>query len=215
MTQLKVGLTGGIASGKSQVSRLFSSHNIDIIDADKIARSLFESGSPLLSELRKKFGHKIFNRDASLNRKALGKIVFNNQAHLTWLNQFTHPKIATEIKLQLSKAKSRYVILDIPLLIDKSGLIPDYLKQIVDRILVINTSLENQINRLCLRDNISKLEAESIINTQSSLKIKLALADDTICNNGELSSLESQVELLHNQYIEMCKSPAIKTSSKV
>ena len=117
--------------------------------------------------------------------------------------------------MQLSKAKSRYVILDIPLLIDKSGLIPNYLKHIVDRILVINTSLENQINRLCLRDNISKLEAESIINTQSSLKVKLALADDTICNNGELSSLESQVELLHNQYIEMCKSPAIKTSSKV
>jgi dephospho-CoA kinase len=210
VTQLKIGLTGGIASGKSQVSRLFSKLKIDVIDADEIARSLFKTGSPLLASLKARFGENIFNDDTSLNRKALGKIVFNNPDDLKWLNQLTHPEVSKEINRQLLKVSSPYVILDIPLLVDKSGLIPEHLKQLVDRVLVIDTNLENQLIRLCARDNISIEEAQAVINTQSSLDQKLEFADDVICNNTELSALESQVELLHNQYIVLAKSLANK-----
>ena len=138
-----------------------------------------------------------------LNRKALGKIVFNSAKDLKWLNQLTHPEVSKELYQQLSQVTSPYVILDIPLLIDKSGVIPEYLRQVIDRVVVIDITVENQIQRLCNRDNISPVEAQTVIDNQSTLFQKLALADDVINNNGDLSELESQAELLHNQYVAM------------
>ena len=203
MDLLKIGLTGGIASGKSVVSALFKRHKVPIIDADKIARDLFAPNAPLLEKLKQKFGNAIFYETGELDRKSLGKIVFNSSADLKWLNQLTHPQVAKEITRQLNSLKCPYVILDIPLLIDMSGKIPQHLKPFIDRVLVIDTSEKNQIARLCHRDNISPEMAVSIMANQSSREQKLNLADDIIDNNGQIEQLESQVTLLHNQYLKL------------
>lgn len=205
MEPLKIGLTGGIASGKSQVSRIFAAKAITIIDADQIARDLFRLGAPLLQDLKAKFGNNIFEANGELNRKALGKIVFNSADDLTWLNQLTHPQVSREISRQLAQAKSPYVILDIPLLVDKSGKIAPHLSAVVDRVLVIDIEPDRQIKRLCERDHISVPEAQSIINNQSTQAQKLVYADDIIDNNGSLETLEPQIIQLHKKYLKISK----------
>jgi dephospho-CoA kinase len=201
MSCLRIGLTGGIASGKSTAAKFFSDLSIPIIDADKIARDLLNKNSPLLDEIKQKFGDKVFLANGELNRKALGKIVFNNTSDLAWLNQLTHPKVNQKIEQELESIDSDYVIIDIPLLIDKSGHISKHLEHLVDRILVVDIALKTQLSRLCERDNIDLKDAEAIIKNQSTREQKLALADDLIDNNGSLSQLESQVFLLHNLYL--------------
>ncbi|MET1254664.1 dephospho-CoA kinase [Aliikangiella maris] len=200
---LKISLTGGIASGKSQVTRLFSQLGIDIIDADKIARALFAPKAVLLKDLRHQFGDGIFFDSGELNRGALGKIVFNNKAALKWLNELTHPLVADKISQQLTQVQSDYVILDIPLLINQQGIIPTHLKAVTDRVLVVDVCPEIQIQRLCKRDNITQEQALSIINNQSTRQQKLALADDIIDNNTDFSTLERQVNELHRVYLSL------------
>lgn len=203
MSVLRIGLTGGIASGKSKVSHLFSQKSIPIIDADTIARDLFKPKASLLKNLKEKFGESIFYANGELDRKALGKLVFNSPNDLKWLNQLTHPKISAEIKRQLSRIKSGYVILDIPLLINPSGTIPSHLKEHIDRILVITIEPEVQLQRLLSREQLSLTDAQSVINNQSSLDQKLQFADDLIDNNGNLKMLESQVDMLDNKYTKL------------
>jgi len=203
---LRIGLTGGIASGKSEVSKLFAKRNVQIIDADKIARDLFKPGSLLLTDIKEKFGTSVFNSENELDRKALGNIVFSSPELLKWLNDFSHPKIAKEIQEQLAQTTSPYVVLDIPLLIKKDGSVPTHLLNLIDRILVVDVDINLQIERVTKRDSTNKAQVIKIIDSQSSQTQKLALADDVIDNNGTLSQLESQVEVLHNQYIKMTKS---------
>ena len=197
---LRIGLTGGIASGKSQVCDYFAELGIDVIDSDKVAKRLFESKSPHLVTLRNRFGSGIFLPSGELDRKALGTIVFSDQQQLDWLNEFTHPLINAEMKQQLLACDTDYVILDIPLLINKQGKIPDHLASLTDRILVINTERNIQIDRISKRDGLSETEALNIINAQSTIQQKLLLADDIINNNGNLKELKQQVYQLHDQY---------------
>lgn len=209
MSRLKIGLTGGIAAGKSQVCRLFADKGAPIIDADQIAKDLLAPNSPLLVNLKEKFGSGIFLKHGELNRKALGKIVFNSDKELTWLNQLLHPAISQQMARQLTQLAAKthfpYVILDIPLLINLDGKIPRQLQPLIDRVLVVSIELPLQIQRLCERDNLGKTQALAIVNQQSSLQQKRKLADDIIDNNGSLSDLESQVSLLHNQYLKLAK----------
>ncbi len=199
---LKIGLTGGIASGKSQVCDYFAKLDIDVIDSDKVAKQLFESKSPHLETLRNHFGSRIFLPNGELDRKALGKIVFSDQQQLNWLNELTHPLINAEMQHQLLNCQSNYVILDIPLLINKKGKIPDHLNSLIDRVLVVKTDINTQIGRILKRDKISEDEALNIIKAQSTIQQKLLLADDIIDNNGSLEQLEQQVYQLNNQYIK-------------
>ena len=208
MKPLTIGLTGGIASGKSQVSRLFAARAIEIIDADEIARDLLEPGEPLLKPLMARFGNAIFDQNGILDRKALARIVFDSKEQLQWLNELMHPQVAKAMRERLEKATSPYVILDIPLLIDQSGSIPAHLKSLVERVLVVDVSKQLQIERVINRDKRSVNEAKAIIANQSSREQKLALADDVLDNNGAIEALEPQVELLHNRYMEMCRKPS-------
>ena len=203
---LKIGLTGGIASGKSLVSQYFSELGIDIIDADQIARDLFKPNSTHLLSLTEHFGKNVLDHNKELNRKALAKIVFSDSSQLEWLNQFTHPLVNKEMRSQLEKVKSDYVILDIPLLIDKGAKIPSRLTPFVDRVLVVKTDMDTQINRIIERDNRTKEEALAIINNQSSLQEKLALADDVIDNNQTKQSVKEQVIQLNRLYSSSSKA---------
>jgi dephospho-CoA kinase len=203
---LIIGLTGGIASGKSQVSQLFSEKKVNIVDADKIARALFDPNSPHLEPVRKRFGSDIFDSDGQLDRKALGALVFADNKQLKWLNDFTHPLVNQEMKRQISKAISDYVILDIPLLVDLSGKIPEHLANLVDRVLVVSVLPETQLERVIDRDNVDVELAKKILGSQSSLQQKLAVADDVIDNNGQLSDLNDQVDRLAQKYSELANS---------
>jgi len=198
---LKIGLTGGIASGKSQVSQYFMELGIDVIDSDQIARDLFKAHSPHLQNLRNQFGNDIFYPSGELDRKALGKIVFADESHLKWLNEFTHPLINQQMKAQLLRSKSEYVVLDIPLLIDKNGEIPEHLKNLIERVLVVEVSQQTQIERIRKRDQLSKQQALNIINSQSSSEQKRSLADDIIDNSSTLDDLKRRVKELHLQYL--------------
>ena len=197
---LKIGLTGGIASGKSLVSRYFSELGIEIIDADQIAKDLFKPQSKHLVPLIKQFGAHLINKDNVLDRKALAKIVFSDPKQLAWLNHYTHPLVNQEMKLQIANVTSQYVILDIPLLINKGSSIPNRLKLFIDRVLVVKTDLELQIKRIIKRDGRSQAEATAIINSQSSLQEKLALADDVIDNNRTKQAVKDQVITLDQFY---------------
>jgi len=201
---LKIGLTGGIASGKSLASRYFSELGIDLVDADKIAKDLFETASPHLISLKTHFGEAIFDQQGELKRKALGKIVFSNPDELQWLNEFTHPLIRAQMMQQIdqvAKTNARYLILDIPLLVRTNGEIPPHLNSLIDRVLVITTDLPTQLSRLMARDKIKEPEAMKIINSQSTWEQKLACADDVINNNGNRKTLKQQVTSMHHKYL--------------
>ena len=203
MQPLKIALTGGIASGKSSVSRLFNQKAIALIDTDQIARDLFKTNAPLLTPLRSRFGDDIFDSEGELNRKSLGKRVFQSEQDLTWLNELIHPKISEQIKRQLKLVRSQYVIIDIPLLVNTTGKVSNHLLPFIDRILVIDISPALQTKRQCQRDNTNIKQALLVQRSQSSPHQKLRLANDVIDNNGSIAELEYQVSLFHNHYLNL------------
>ncbi len=202
---LKIGLTGGIASGKSLASDYFNQLGVDVIDTDKIARELFKDHSPHLIALEDQFGKTIFSSDGVLDRKALATIIFSNKKQLKWLNDFSHPLISEKIIQQLSQLNSHYVIIDIPLLVDINGNIPNHLKKLIDRVLVIEVNENIQLSRLIKRDNLTKLQALKIIQAQSSNQQKSQVADDIVNNNGKTIELKKQIKQMHEQYITLSK----------
>jgi dephospho-CoA kinase len=196
-----LGLTGGIACGKSTVSNLFSNLGAEVVDADQIARDLFKVGSPHLEKLRQKFGSNIFKSTGELDRAALRNIVFNNSEALRWLNDFTHPLVYKEMLNQLVASQAPYVILDIPLLVNDKGEISPRFKPIIDRILVVDCSPETQLSRLQAKRGLSKEEGQKILHRQAVREDRVKHADDLLVNEGSLSALEKQVFKLHNKYM--------------
>lgn len=196
---LKVGLTGGIAAGKSTVCSLFSEYNVPIIDADIIARELVEAGQPALSEIETVFGPSILKKDRSLNRGALGEIIFSNAAAKLQLEKILHPRIHHQLSEQSNAVQADYCILAIPLLIE------NHWQESVDRILVIDIDLEQQIDRLCLRDTFSRSEAQKRIASQCSRERRLSYADDIISNNLTTHFLNESVQKLDEKYRFLAK----------
>lgn len=177
-----IGLTGSIASGKSTVSLMFDEFSIPVIDADKIAREVVRPNEPAYRDIVKYFGRDILREDQTLNRKALGEIVFNDQAKLDTLNRFVHPKIR-ERMIELRDAyvgmHEKAVVLDIPLLFENN------LSTLVDKTIVVTVDEETQIKRLMEREEFTRSEALNRIQVQMPLKEKEALADHVINNNGD------------------------------
>nr|WP_317331221.1 dephospho-CoA kinase [uncultured Romboutsia sp.] len=183
-----LGLTGSIGCGKSSLSNILKDNNIDIIDADIISRKIFED-EKLLASVFEQFGDSIKNKDGSLNRKALGNIVFNDDNKLIELNNLTHPKIKEKILNEIEKAKlyNKYIVaIDAPLLIEGGYL------DIVDKVLVITCNEDIQINRIQKRDNCSKEEALSRISSQISQEDKVKYADYVLDNSGDLKELKEK-----------------------
>lgn len=192
---LTIGLTGGIGSGKSEVSRRFEALGIVVADADLAARVVVEPGQPALAAISKHFGNDILSPDGSLNRALLRQKIFANADDKAWLESLLHPLIASEIQRQLDDAQSPYSILSSPLLLETEQW------RNVDRILVIDTREEVQITRSCRRDSNSEAQIRSIMASQIARDERLKRAHDIIDNNGSISALQEQVERLHQQYL--------------
>ena len=191
---LRIGLTGGIASGKSTVADMFAELGALIIDTDVIAREVVAPGQPALDEIAATFGESLIDNDGYLDRGALRKLVFADDEARKRLEAITHPRIQDETCRQSNQAGGEYQIVVVPLLINSS------LKDLVDRILVVDCDEKTQIRRLTARDAESEDQARRMLAAQSSREERLAIADDVVRNDDSLDSTLGQVAALHEIY---------------
>jgi dephospho-CoA kinase len=197
MSELVIGLTGGIASGKTTVSDQFARLGIDIIDADVIAREVVAKGSPGLKTIVDEFGEEILTPTLELDRQKLRRIVFTDNTKKEWLNALLHPLIRTQMALQTNNAKSPYCILSVPLLVENK------LNKMVDRTLVVDIDAATQLKRAMTRDSSEQIIIENIIASQATRSERLAVADDIISNTRDRDWLNAQVTDLHQIYLNM------------
>ncbi|WP_432143223.1 dephospho-CoA kinase [Streptomyces sp. bgisy084] len=185
---VKVGLTGGIGAGKSEVSRLLASYGAVIVDADKIAREVVEPGTPGLAAVVEEFGADILAPDGTLDRPKLGSIVFSDPGKLKALNAIVHPLVgARSAELEASAGPDAVVVHDVPLLTE-NGLAPLY-----DLVVVVDAAPQTQLDRLVRRRGMAEDEAKSRMAAQATREQRLAVADLVIDNDGPLEALEPQV----------------------
>ena len=196
----RVGLTGGVASGKTTVARLFEALGVPVIDTDQLAREVVAPGQPLLARIAERFGNAILAPDGSLDRGALRSIVFADPAARAALEQMTHPAIQALLEQRSAAAGGPYQIHVIPLLVETGAQ-----RKRVDRVLVVDCSEELQIRRLQARDGSTLEQARSILAAQVSREARLAVADDIIVNEGELGPLRDQVAALHARYLQLAR----------
>lgn len=196
---LIVGLTGGIGSGKSEVSARFSKRGIVIVDADVVARQVVEPGSDALMQISIHFGNEILDAAGNLNRSKLRETIFANPAEKQWLESLLHPIINANIRHQLVSSTSAYTILASPLLLETQQF------QLVNRILVVDANEQLQIERASLRDKNNETQIKAIMQTQLSRQERCARADDIIQNHGDLHELDEQVEALHKFYLTLAQ----------
>ena len=193
---LKIGLTGGIASGKSTVCDLFSQLSVEIIDADKISHDITKKDGLAFQEILDYFGKKILGLDGELDRQQLRSIIFNDATAKRVLENIIHPKVLNEINKNISDSTASYLIIAVPLMIETG------MNKLMDRVLLIDCSIETQIRRLIERDKCTKQQAQSIIENQASLESKRAICDDVIVNEEGTSFdlLKTEVIKLNDFY---------------
>lgn len=194
---LRIGLTGGIASGKSTVADMFADLGITIIDTDVIAREVVEPGQPALEEIRQAFGAQAIAPDGSLDRQLMRGIVFSDDGKRRQLESILHPRIRDAAARQAAAATSPYHIVVVPLLAESP------MRSEMDRILVVDCSTDTQLERLLKRDAESALQARRMIASQVSREERLAMADDVIRNDRDLEDTRSQVAELHARLLSL------------
>ena len=195
----RVGLTGGIASGKSTATKYFADLGVPIIDTDQVARDVVEPGQPPLERLVERFGNSILTPDGHLDRPALRNIVFSDPKARADLEALTHPAIGAAVEARSAIAGGPYQILVLPLLVEKS------LGSQLDRVLVVDCDEELQIKRLEARDGSTLAQAQAILNAQVSRGARLKAAHDVIRNDGDISAVRDQVAELHSRYLELAR----------
>lgn len=195
-----IGLTGGIASGKTTVANLFKQQfKIDVVDADIVAREVVEPGSTGLNAIIEHFGIDIVQEDQSLDRAKLREQIFSNPEEKAWLNALLHPMIREKMIEDLEQVESEYALLVVPLLIENK------LDSLCDRVLVVDVEPETQIARTVKRDNVSEDQARAILASQATQAQRLAIANDVVRNNPNDPDLLLQITDLHEKYLAMCK----------
>jgi len=192
---LIVGLTGGIASGKTTVADMFAARGVPLVDADVSAREVVAVGSAGLAAVVAAFGPGVLTAEGELDRRALRQQVFANPAERKRLEDILHPLIGQHLRESLQALTGPYALLVAPLLLEGQ------LSKTVHRVLVVDVPEETQIARVMLRDGSSREEAEAILRAQMSRQERLARADDVIVNDDGLDALERQVDQLHQQYL--------------
>jgi dephospho-CoA kinase len=197
---LRIGLTGGIASGKSAVADSFAELGVPIVDTDVIAREVVVPGSPALQEIRRAFGRDIITSKGTLDLRALRQLIFEDAGKRRQLEDILHPRIRQEAEHRIAASRAPYLIVVVPLLAESP------MKAMMDRILVVDCSERTQIARLRSRDAETEAQARRIMATQASREERLAIADDVIVNEGSFQELRDQVQTLHRSYLEVASN---------
>lgn len=197
---LRIGLTGGIASGKSAVAGLFAARGVPITDTDVIAREVVEPGQPALAAIAREFGSGVLGADGRLDRRKLRDLVFSDEKRRKTLEGILHPAIRRVAEERVRAAGGAYQIVVVPLLAGSP------MRASMDRVLVVDCSEGTQLERLMRRDAESEAQARRMIAAQASRAERLAIADDVIDNDGSLEATERQVEALHRKYLGIAHS---------
>jgi dephospho-CoA kinase len=195
----RIGLTGGIASGKSTIANMFAELGASIIDTDVIAREVVRPGEPAVGEIRERFGDVVIDDTGNLDRAALRKLVFSNDAARLDLERILHPRIGLEARRQAGAASGPYQIIVVPLLVGSP------LLRFVDRVLVVDCDEETQFQRLLIRDAETAERAHRMLAAQASREARLAIADDVISNDQDLANTLQQIVLLDTKYRDLAR----------
>jgi len=199
-----VGLTGGIASGKSTVAERFARHGVPVVDADALARQVVEPGQPALAGLIETFGPDILDADGRLDRERLRQRVFADPEQRRALDRIMHPAIGLAMQQALRAAQGPYVILMVPLLVETGQ------HRMVNRVLVVDVPEAVQIERLMARDGSDADQAAAILAAQATRAQRLAAAHDIVNNAGLPEALDAAVDRLHAAYSAMAVDPAAR-----
>lgn len=193
-----VAVSGGIGSGKTTVANLFHDHyQIDIVDADIIAREVVAQGSKGLYAIEQHFGAEALNQDGTLNRSHLRTVIFSHPEEKKWLDDTLHPLIRQEMQKQLNHVTSPYALLVVPLLVENQ------LQSMADRVLIVDVNEETQIQRTLKRDESDETVVRNILKAQATREQRLAVADDVINNDQENVNLMPKIAQLHQKYLAM------------
>lgn len=198
----RVGLTGGIASGKSTVAQMFTAHGVPVIDSDLIAREIVAPGSQGLEAIRQRFGDHVIAVDGGLDRRRLRSLVFADPAARADLEAITHPLIRERMRVLNAAVRAPYVINAIPLLAEGGG------RRDLDRVLVVDCPEDLQISRVMARDQVDEAAARAVLAAQASRAARLAIADDVLVNDDDLARLEAAVKALHQRYLSLAAASA-------
>ncbi len=202
MHPFTVALTGGIASGKSEIARRFAALGASVVDADVVAREIVQPGMPALEEIAATFGKQMLDASGSLERAEMRALIFGDADARRRLETILHPRVRAEMLVRTDAAQGPYALLVIPLLVETAGY--DW----VDRILVVDLPRELQLARAIARDRMAPSLAEAMIDAQASREQRLAAADDVIDNSGAPDALDAQVAALHEKYLDLAATRA-------
>ena len=205
--RLRIGLTGGIASGKSTVAQRFAELGIPVIDADEAARAVVAPGTPGLAQVVKRFGPGVVDAAGALDRRALRNLVFDDPGSRRDLEAILHPLIRAVMERNAESAFGPYVVMDIPLLVESGS------RARVDRILVVDVDEATQLQRLQTRDGSSPQQARAILASQAGRATRLAAADDVVSNMGSVTDLRQSVDGLHRRYLRLAEERPPKGDS--
>ncbi|GIS40663.1 MAG: dephospho-CoA kinase [Pseudomonadota bacterium] len=196
---IKIGLTGGIASGKTTVSDFFKQFGTKVIDADVISHQVTKPGGTAFQEIISSFGSSVLDENGLIDRKKMRKIIFDDVSKKEMLERIIHPKVREEMFNLASQSNDHYLIVSVPLLVETG------MNEMMDRTLVVDCSEETQIERLMHRDKITLGEAKSILKNQTNRSTRLKAADDLIVNekNVTLNELEKEVLELNKRYSKL------------
>jgi dephospho-CoA kinase len=195
--RLRIGLTGGIASGKSTVEQRFAELGVPVINADDSSRAVVARGRPGLAAVVERFGPGILTPQGELDRRELRSLIFSDAAHRKELEAILHPLIRADMEERVALASGPYVVLSIPLLVEGTA------SGRWDRVLVIDAEESLQLARLMSRDAVSEAEARATLAAQASRTARLAVADDVLVNSGTVAELRQAVDRLHRRYLEL------------
>jgi dephospho-CoA kinase len=199
-TALTVGLTGGVASGKSSVEALFRELGVAVLDADQLARDVVAPGSPALAQIAQDFGTQMLLPDGQLDRRRMRERVFGDAAERRRLEAITHPHIRAGMLAWKAAQTGAYCIISVAILVE-SGM-----QALVDRTLVVDVAETSQLQRLCVRDGITPELAQNMLAAQTSRQRRLDAASDVLGNHGELDALRAGVAQLDAFYRELAAS---------
>lgn len=191
-----IGLTGGIASGKTTVANMFAEKNIELVDADIIARDVVAPNSQGLNAISDYFGSDILLGDGTLNRAKLREIIFADDNKKSWLNALLHPLIRQEMLAQLEASQSVYTLFVVPLLVENN------LTELCNHVLVVDVAESVQVARTMQRDSVSEQQAKAIVAAQIDRQLRLKAADSIIVND-DINNLPEQVNKLHEKFLEL------------